>query len=171
MEFSGSTVTGGHFRISQEGFTDYIPFRITVQYRPDISNRIHHLRLVRVIKMNLAIKRPDPQFGRVFPKRRVFEIIIEDIQPETIDTAIRPKAENAHHFGVNFRVTPIQVRLLAGEHVVIELPGLLIPEVDGFPGGVRDRIVVPRRQAKLVAILGPGIGAAAFRDDRPEVGV
>ena len=49
-----------------------------------------------------------------------------------------------------------------------ELPGLLVPDVKGFPGGVGDGVVVPGRQAKLVAIFDPGVGAAALRNDRPE---
>src|ERR1700722_5672934 len=39
---------------------------------------------------------------------------------------------------------------------------LLITNVKGFSGGVRNRIVVPRRQTKFVRILRPGVAAAAF---------
>src|ERR1700693_2224641 len=40
---------------------------------------------------------------------------------------------------------------------------LLITEVKGFSGDVRHRIVVPRRQTKLVRVSRPGVAAAALR--------
>jgi len=45
------------------------------------------------------------------------------------------------------------------------------PEVEGFTGDVGDGIIVPGRQAELVAILDPGVALPLFRDDRPEKGL
>ena len=49
-----------------------------------------------------------------------------------------------------------------------ELAGLLVAQVKGLPGRVPHGIVAPRRQAEFVGVLHPGVGAAAFRDDRAE---
>ena len=50
-----------------------------------------------------------------------------------------------------------------------EAAGLLVADVDRLAAGVGDRIVVPRREAELVAVLRPGVGAAALGDDRAEL--
>ena len=52
-----------------------------------------------------------------------------------------------------------------------ELPGLLVAEIERLAAGVADRVVVPGGEPEFVAVLRPGVGAAAFGDDRAELRV
>src|SRR6516162_3020361 len=52
-----------------------------------------------------------------------------------------------------------------------KVPAMFVADVKGFSSGVRNRIVIPRRQTKLVRILRPGIATAALRNDCAERGV
>ena len=49
-----------------------------------------------------------------------------------------------------------------------ELPGLLIADIKGFTGSILHRIIAPGREPELMRILQPGVGRAAFGDDRSE---
>ena len=46
-----------------------------------------------------------------------------------------------------------------------ELPCLLVTDVDGLAAGVGDGIVIPWREAVLMAVLGPRVAATSLRDD------
>ena len=52
-----------------------------------------------------------------------------------------------------------------------ELAALLVAQVDGLAAAVADRVVVPGREAQLVGVLAPGVGAAGFRDHAAEARV
>ena len=52
-----------------------------------------------------------------------------------------------------------------------ETPALLVADVERLAAGVGDRVVVPGREPEFVAVLRPGVGAAALGDDGAELRV
>src|SRR5271157_137655 len=50
-----------------------------------------------------------------------------------------------------------------------EMAALFIAEVERFSASITHGIVIPRSEAKLVGILGPGVCRATLRDDGSEV--
>src|SRR5207244_261881 len=48
-----------------------------------------------------------------------------------------------------------------------EPAGLFIADIDRLAAAIADRVIVPRCQAKLVTVFGPGISAAAFAASGP----
>ena len=49
------------------------------------------------------------------------------------------------------------------------MAALFIAQIEGLAADIRDGVVVPRGEAELVRVLAPGVGSAAFRDDRAKV--
>ncbi len=82
----------------------------------------------------LAVKGPYTEFGRVIAEGSVFEISIENIQPEPIHALAKPEAEDIQHRLADLRVAPVQVGLFLIEHVVI-----VLAQLGGiFPGGAAE---------------------------------
>src|SRR5678815_5301065 len=52
-----------------------------------------------------------------------------------------------------------------------EFSSLFVADVERLAASIADRIIMPGRQAKLVAILTPGVSATAFRNQRAEAGI
>src|SRR5829696_7643638 len=52
-----------------------------------------------------------------------------------------------------------------------ETPGFLVTHVKRFAARIGHRVVVPWCQSKLVRVLGPRVGDAAFGNDRAKVRV
>ena len=50
-----------------------------------------------------------------------------------------------------------------------EVAALFVADVEGLSARIGDRIVVPGRQAELVGVFAPGVGAAALGDDGAEI--
>src|SRR5690606_28849433 len=77
----------------------------------------------------------------IVTKKRILVIIIEHIQPETIDTFIQPVTEDIQHSGTHFGIAPVQIRLVLMEHMIIILTATLI-ELPGIPTKYGSPVVV-----------------------------
>ena len=104
---------------------------------------------------------------------------VDHVHAEAVDALVEPEAHDVVHLGPQRRVLPVQVRLLAAEHVQVVLAGGLVPlpdrAVEGrFPVGGRrtiglgvtpEVVAVVRVVAALARLLEPGVLVRAVVDD------
>ncbi len=134
----------GQFGIVAEQLADRCALGIPVQQPAQLRQRRVHLRLVDIVYVVLAVEAAQPELRRVVRVAGMLVPRIEYVQAKAIDAAIEPEARGVHQRPAHFRVVPVQIRLLAQEHVVVVLARRRIP-FPGFPA--EDRLPVVRGTA------------------------
>jgi hypothetical protein len=127
---------------------DHHALVIAFEHFAHLRHDFMDLRAIGAVALQeLAVLRiPGPIAGirRVVAELVVLDEMPQDVNPESIDTAIEPEADHVVHRFAHFTVPPVQVRLRFQEGVEIVLPGALVP----FPrAAAEDGKPVVRRAA------------------------
>ena len=64
---------------------------------------------------------------RVVAEVVVLDQVVHHVDPEAVDAAVQPEAQDVQHRLLHFGVAPVEVGLLAEEGVVVVLPGVSRP--------------------------------------------
>ena len=118
-----SAVGDGFLWGGKVGFAHSIAFVVVIQQCPHFLQERHHVRLVDIVDVTLAVEGAQPEFWGVIQQVGMFEVGIEDIQAEPVNSMPQPEAENFQLCVAHLRVAPIDIRLLLREQVQVILTG------------------------------------------------
>ncbi len=151
----------GHQPLQRQiDFADQHPAIEFVDDAAHLGDHLVHLRLIGgVLRQNCFMRRPAlaiMRIGRIVAELRILDQVPDHIDAEAVDPLAQPEAHGVVDRLAHLAVTPVQVRLLGEEGVIIILSGCLI-ERPGAAAEFRQPVV---RRATVRLRIAPQIPVA-----------
>jgi hypothetical protein len=171
-EVAGPGEGGRPLRAAIEQLADREAVRKRVHQRPEARKELDEIRLVAIVDVDLAGPCRRARLDRVREQVRMLQEHVEHVEPKAVDAAFEPAPNHAHLGHLDLRVSPVQVRLLRQERVLVELAP---PRLPGPGRATEERDPVVRRQRFAIRVdagrIAPQIPVGVGVVARPPAGI
>ena len=132
MQAAAANAVVGHQPLDrQPELTDQHALGVGIREIAKLSDQLQQLGLIGGMngqqRFVWRLRRRPPGVRRVVAQLDVLEHLAQGVNTETIDAAFEPEAQHIQHGGADFRVAPVEVRLLLQVGVIVELTRWRVP--------------------------------------------